>query len=45
MRASEPSSRPGRAAGHVPYLEHRTEILDQTRNFLYVHLDLSHAGR
>ncbi len=32
-------------AGHVPYLEHRTEILDQTRNFLYVHLDLGHAGR
>ena len=32
-------------AGHVPYLEHRTEILDQTRNFLYGELDLAHAAR
>ena len=32
-------------AGHVPYVAHRTEILEQTRNFLYVHLDLAHAAR
>jgi hypothetical protein len=31
--------------GHVPYAQHRTEILDQTRNFLYAHLDLAHAAR
>jgi predicted esterase len=31
--------------GHVPYVAHRTEILDQTRNFLYLHLDLAHAAR
>ena len=31
--------------GHVPYAKHRTEILDQTRNFLYAHLDLAHAAR
>jgi acetyl esterase/lipase len=30
-------------AGHVPYTQHRTEILDQTRNFLYAALDLAHA--
>lgn len=30
--------------GHVPYVEHRTQILDQTTNFLYHELDLSHAG-
>jgi predicted esterase len=30
--------------GHVPYAAHRTEILDQTRNFLYIHLDLAHAA-
>jgi predicted esterase len=30
--------------GHVPYLQHRTEILEQTRNFLYVHMDLAHAA-
>ncbi len=29
--------------GHVPYLEHRAEILDQMRNFLYFHLDLANA--
>ena len=29
--------------GHVPYAQHRTEILDQTRNFLYFVLDLAHA--
>lgn len=31
--------------GHVPYTKHRAEILDQTRNFLYAHLDLAHAAR
>jgi acetyl esterase/lipase len=31
-------------AGHVPYAAHRTEILDQTRNFLYFELDLAHAA-
>ncbi|MEZ5167699.1 MAG: alpha/beta hydrolase fold domain-containing protein [Acidimicrobiales bacterium] len=31
-------------AGHVPYAGHRTEILDQTRNFLYWHMDLAHAA-
>jgi dipeptidyl aminopeptidase/acylaminoacyl peptidase len=29
--------------GHVPYAEHRQQILDQTRNFLYSALDLAHA--
>ncbi len=29
--------------GHVPYAEHRQQILDQTRNFLYAALDLAHA--
>ena len=29
--------------GHVPY-NHRTEILDQTSNFLYWTLDLAHAS-
>jgi acetyl esterase/lipase len=31
-------------AGHVPYVQHRTEILDQTTNFLYWELDLSNAA-
>jgi acetyl esterase/lipase len=31
--------------GHVPYVEHRTQILDQTRNFLYWILDLAHAAQ
>jgi len=31
-------------AGHVPYLEHRSEILDQTTNFLYWTLDLTNAA-
>lgn len=31
-------------AGHVPYVEHRTEILEQTRNFLWWHMDLAHAA-
>ena len=29
--------------GHVPYLQNRTQILTQTRNFFYKHLDLAHA--
>jgi acetyl esterase/lipase len=29
--------------GHVPYLAHRTQILNQTRNFFYKHLDLADA--
>jgi dienelactone hydrolase len=32
-------------AGHVPYLQHRTEILDQTQNFLYWDMDLIHAAQ
>jgi acetyl esterase/lipase len=32
-------------AGHVPYVQHRTEILDQTTNFLYWEMDLSHAAQ
>lgn len=32
-------------AGHVPYVEHRTQILDETRNFLYFELDLVHAAQ
>jgi carboxylesterase type B len=32
-------------AGHVPYTENRTTILDQTTNFLYWTLDLTHAAR
>jgi para-nitrobenzyl esterase len=31
-------------AGHVPYASHRTEILEQTRNFLYWHMDLANAA-
>jgi predicted esterase len=31
-------------AGHVPYLQHRTEILDETTNFLYWELDLTNAA-
>jgi para-nitrobenzyl esterase len=31
-------------AGHVPYGQHRTEILDQTSNFLYWTLDLQNAA-
>jgi dipeptidyl aminopeptidase/acylaminoacyl peptidase len=29
--------------GHVPYVQHRQQILDETRNFLYWALDLEHA--
>lgn len=32
-------------AGHVPYGAHRTEILDQTTNFLYWELDLATAAQ
>jgi acetyl esterase/lipase len=32
-------------AGHVPYAAHRTEILDQTTNFLYWELDLTNAAQ
>lgn len=32
-------------AGHVPYTGHRTEILDQTTNFLYWELDLATAAQ
>jgi len=31
-------------AGHVPYVQHRTEILDQTTNFLWWELDLENAA-
>lgn len=31
--------------GHVPYVKHRQQILDETRNFLYIALDLAHAER
>jgi hypothetical protein len=29
---------------HVPYTEHRQQILDQSRNFLWWEMDLSHAA-
>jgi carboxylesterase type B len=32
-------------AGHVPYTQHRTTILDQTTNFLYWTLGLTNAAR
>jgi acetyl esterase/lipase len=32
-------------AGHVPYVQHRTEILDQTQNFLYWEMDLANAAQ
>ena len=32
-------------AGHVPYVQHRTEILDQTTNFLYWEIDLATAAQ
>jgi predicted esterase len=31
-------------AGHVPYGAHRSEILDQTTNFLWWEMDLAHAA-
>jgi poly(3-hydroxybutyrate) depolymerase len=32
-------------AGHVPYVQHRTEILDQTTNFLWWEMDLANAAQ
>jgi carboxylesterase type B len=32
------------ATCHVPYTEHRQQILDQSRNFLWWEMDLSHAA-
>jgi predicted esterase len=32
-------------AGHVPYAAHRTEILDQTTNFLWWEMDLANAAQ
>jgi acetyl esterase/lipase len=32
-------------AGHVPYVQNRAQILDQTSNFLYHFLDLANAPR
>jgi acetyl esterase/lipase len=31
-------------AGHVPYIQHRSEILDQTTNFLWWEMDLANAA-
>ena len=31
--------------GHVPYAQHRQQILDTTTNFLYSAMDLGHAAR
>jgi acetyl esterase/lipase len=31
--------------GHVPYVQHRTQILDETTNFFYSQMDLAHAAR
>jgi acetyl esterase/lipase len=31
--------------GHVPYSAHRTQILDETRNFFYSQMDLADAAR
>jgi predicted esterase len=30
---------------HVPYTEHRQQILDQSRNFLWWEMDLAHAAK
>jgi acetyl esterase/lipase len=32
-------------AGHVPYVQHRTEILDQTTNFLWWEMELANAAQ
>lgn len=32
-------------AGHVPYVQFRTQILDQTRNFFYWEMDLANAAQ
>jgi acetyl esterase/lipase len=31
--------------GHVPYVQHRTEIIDQTTNFLWWEMDLANAAQ
>ncbi|HWJ64283.1 MAG TPA: carboxylesterase family protein [Acidimicrobiales bacterium] len=31
--------------GHVPYAKHRTQIITETRNFLYAAMDLGNAAR
>ncbi len=31
--------------GHVPFGDHRTQILTETRNFFYSQMDLAHAAR
>jgi acetyl esterase/lipase len=31
--------------GHVPYSQHRQQILDETRNFFYSQMDLANAAR
>jgi acetyl esterase/lipase len=31
-------------AGHVPYLQHRTQIINKTTNFFFQELDLAHAS-
>jgi pimeloyl-ACP methyl ester carboxylesterase len=31
--------------GHVPYTAHRTQILDETRNFFYSQMGLANAAR
>jgi hypothetical protein len=31
------------ATCHVPYTEHRQQIVDQSRNFLWWEMDLAHA--
>ncbi len=37
-------SRPGTGAGHVPYVQFRTQILTQSANFLWWTMDLAHAA-
>jgi len=34
-----------KGAGHVPYTQYRQQILDETRNFLYIAMDLAHADQ
>jgi dipeptidyl aminopeptidase/acylaminoacyl peptidase len=31
--------------GHVPYAQHRDQIIDKTTSFFYKELDLTHAAR
>ena len=33
------------ATCHVPFAEHATQILDETRNFFYSQMDLAHAAQ